>query len=52
MSAEELALSKEVARLKKQVDELRLQLDNVILLLKTEMIESGKLPKLDQEAQR
>jgi hypothetical protein len=52
MFAEELALRKEIAKLKIEVDELRLQLDNVLLLLKTEMTESGKLPKVDRKKRR
>jgi len=39
------ALKKELADVKVEIEELKLRLSNVTLLLKKEMIESGKLPK-------
>jgi len=39
------ALKKELEEAKVEIESLRLRLANVTLLLKKEMVESGKLPK-------
>ena len=45
-------LKKQLAEAQAEIAELRLRLSNSSMLLKIEMTESGKLPKLDQESRR
>ena len=41
------ALKKELAEAKAEIERLRLRLDNANLLLRAEMMETGRIPKME-----